>query len=208
LGEAIRASVEAGLYPESLATVAPHPWREIARVAKIHRCESLLLGLTHLDDEAVEFPLDALMSNVDCDIVVLRAPKGWELGTARRILIPTGGRGGHDRLLARLLSSISRWQPREITFLTVLPAAADEKAQRQSRRDLVRTAYDLDLPKANVMVTRGESATDEVIAQAETADLLILGMQRVGRRRKLFGRFALEVARRTNCPMLLISRRG
>jgi basic amino acid/polyamine antiporter, APA family len=208
LGEAIRASVEMGLYPESLATVAPHPWQEIARVAKIHRCESLLLGLTHLDDETVDSPLDELMSEVDCDIVVLRAPKGWQLGEARRILIPTGGRGGHDRLLARLLSSISRSQERQITFLTVLPTGSPDKARRQSRRDLVGTAYDLDLPKAQVMVTMGESPPEEVIAQAERADLVILGVQRVGRRRKLFGRFALQVARRSNCPLLLISRRG
>jgi APA family basic amino acid/polyamine antiporter len=208
LGEAIRASVEIGLYPESLTTVATHPWQEIARVAKTHRCESLLLGLTQLDEESVDTPLEHVVSGVDCDIVVLRAPKGWQLSEARRILIPTAGRGGHDRLLARLLSSLSRSQRREFTLLKALPPGADDRSQRQSRRDLVSTSHDLDIPHATVLATPSDSAADEVIAQAASADLVILGLQRVGRRRKLFGQFALQIARRTSCPMLLISSGG
>jgi nucleotide-binding universal stress UspA family protein len=38
--------------------------------------------------------------------------------------------------------------------------------------------------------------------------LTILGVQRHGRRKKLFGDFTLQIAQRTSCPLIVISRRG
>mgnify|MGYP002621701229 CR=1 FL=1 len=206
LAEAIAASVEAGLVPESLTTVAKSQWEEIARVARLHRCQSLLLGLTHLTEESVGTPLDDLMGRVDCDVVVLRAPKGWRLNRTPRILIPTGGRGEHDQLLARLLSSISRQIQPKVALLNVLPPGTPEAEQHRTRRALRRTANDLNLHECDLQVVASDSAVDEVVDQAQRADLAILGMQRVSRREKLFGQFALQVAQRTTCPMLLISR--
>ena len=46
LRESFSASFSSGLVPEMLTTIAPNPWTEIVRVAKTHRCESLLIGLT------------------------------------------------------------------------------------------------------------------------------------------------------------------
>mgnify|MGYP000750718811 CR=1 FL=1 len=40
------AEDKVGLQADALVTVAAEPWPEIARVAKAHRCESLLLGLS------------------------------------------------------------------------------------------------------------------------------------------------------------------
>lgn len=207
LGEAITASMESGLSPESLTTVAPQPWQEIARVAKTHRCESLLLGLSQLSDEDAEAPLDAALSRVACDIVVLRAPQDWQLTAARRILIPTAGRGGHDRLLARLLASIARSDQREVTLLRVMPRRSTTKELRRAEQMLQRTAQDLSFCEPRVLVTVSDSPVDEITAQAANADLMIVGMHRVRRRQKLFGQFVLQVARRTNCPLLLISSR-
>jgi nucleotide-binding universal stress UspA family protein len=208
LGEAIAASVEAGSFPEALATVAERPWQEISRVAKVHRCESLLLGLGTLSDEAAGTPLDELMGRVDCDIVVLRAPKGWRLADVRRILVATGGRGGHDRLLARLLASFSRSNRREIIFVRVLPERASDEQLWQAERDLDRTAHDLGLSNAEVVIATGDSAVDVLAEYACRSDLVILGVQRLSRRQKLFGQFTLQLARKTSTPMLLISRRG
>jgi nucleotide-binding universal stress UspA family protein len=208
LGEAIAASVTAGLYPEALATVADQPWREISRVAGEHRCESLLLGLSRLSEDVVGTPLDQLMSQVDCDIVVLRAPKGWQLADAHRITVPIAGRGGHDRLLARLLASLSRSNQRDITFLRVLPEQATAQERRQAEHDLKRSARVLCLSSTESTVVGSDSAVDVVAEHADQSDLAILGVQRVSRRQKLFGQFALQVARKTSCPMILISRRG
>lgn len=208
LGEAIFSSVSAGLRPEALATVAEQPWTEISRVAREHRCESLLLGLSALSEDATGTPLEQVMSRADCDIVVLRAPTGWDLADVRRIVVPVAGRGGHDRLLARLLASLARSNRREIAFLQVLPAWATEEECRLARRSLKRTAHDLFWFDPEVVIVSSDSPVDVVVEHANRSELLILGAQRVSRRKKLFGRFTLEVARRTSCPILLISRRG
>jgi hypothetical protein len=43
---------------------------------------------------------------------------------------------------------------------------------------------------------------------AAESDLMIVGVQRLGRQRKVFGERVLEIARRTDCPLLMISSRS
>ena len=49
---------------------------------------------------------------------------------------------------------------------------------------------------------------ETVARRADESDLLILGVQRHGRRKKLFGGFTRQIARRTSCPIIVMSRRG
>jgi nucleotide-binding universal stress UspA family protein len=148
------------------------------------------------------------MSHVYCDMVVLRAPKGWQLADARRITVPIAGRGGHNRLLARLLASLSRSNHRDIAFLRVLPERATAQELRQAERELRSTARDLCVSSTETTVVASDAAVDTVAKHGDESDLVILGMQRVSRRQKVFGQFAIQVARKTSCPILLISRRG
>jgi nucleotide-binding universal stress UspA family protein len=46
------------------------------------------------------------------------------------------------------------------------------------------------------------------VYEAEQCGLLILGIQRIGSREKLFGSFTRELAKRTSCPIIVLSRRG
>ncbi len=208
LGQALAASRTAGLSPEALTTMAPQPWLEITRVCKIHRCESLLLGLSDLSTNSESSPLDELMGSVTCDVVVLRAPAGWQLQEVQRLLVPIGGVAGHDQLRARLLGSLFRTGPREVTFLRVLPETAKKADCDAARRELERIARDEAPGRAKVEIILSPAA-DEVIARyAAESDLLILGVQRLGRGRKAFGRFTLQVARHTTCPIMMISHRG
>jgi nucleotide-binding universal stress UspA family protein len=208
LREAMAASIESGVIPEALSTVAAQPWREIMRVAKEHRCESLMLGLTDLSEESVESPLDELMSRVDCDIAVLRSPKGWQLSQVSRILVPMAGRGGHERLLARLLASLVRTKPREVTFLKIVGAAMRDDELRSATRQLTVLAYDLCPAAYDVKVVRSQNAIDTLSEYSAQSDLVILGVRRFGRRAKLFGDLTLQLARRTPTPLILICRRG
>ena len=208
LAKAIAASAEAGIYPETLTTVAPRPWEEISRVAKVHACESLLLGLSKLSEDAIGSPLEKLISSVDCDIVVLRSRPGWRLSEARRILVPVGGRGGHDRLLARLIGSLGRDAEREVVFLRVLPANATAREQVAARLELQHFANDQSLSHAETIVVASASPAEEVARRADESDLVILGVQRVSRRQKLLGNFTQKIARATDCPILMISSRG
>ena len=208
LREAIAANVESGVVPEALATVAGQPWTEIARVAGEHRCESLLLGLSRLTEETSGLPLETLLNKTDCDIVVLRAAAGWQLSQVRRILVPLGGRGGHDQLLARLLGSLARSVQPEVIFLKVLPAQTAAKERQLDEQAIRRTAHLLCPGGCQVEVVCDADPIAVVADRAARSDLVIMGVQRVSRRRKLFGQFALQVALRTTPPLLLVSRRG
>lgn len=208
LGELIRASIRVGIRFESLTTVASHPMEEIARVAELHRCESVLLGLSEISSAQDGMPLEQLLGQLDTDVVILRAPQNWQLSDAKNVLVPVAGRGGHDHLLARLLGSLSRAQKREVTFLRCIAQSAPERLRQRTERELVTLAKD-NLPgPCERKVVRSDDPIAAVAEAAEQCGLLILGIQRLGRREKLFGRFTRELAKRTTCPLIVISRRG
>jgi nucleotide-binding universal stress UspA family protein len=152
--------------------------------------------------------LESLLGRLSANVVVLRSREDWRLDEAVRILIPVAGRGGHEHLLALLLGSLLRGRAREVTFLRVLPLSARPEDVRRARRDLVRLADDEVRQPCRVEVSQSDAALELIVERADESDLLILGVQRLGRRKKLFGGFTRELARRTSCPMIVISRRG
>ena len=205
LGESISAAAQKGLFPEALTTIGPDPWSEIARVARSHRCESLLLGLSDLEKDNSGAPIGKLLSRIDTDAVILRAPSGWDPAEAKRILVPMAGHGHHDRLLVRMLSSLSRASSPTITVMKVLPEEISDARLAVAERGLKSRARDLRV--GGPTETRAVAHADAVQAVAEEAekhDLVIMGTERSGRNRA-FGSFTLAVARKTEVPLLLIS---
>jgi len=208
LSELLKTAGEAGIRSEALTTVAANPMQEIARVARLHRCESVLVGLGEISEKDQGTPVEWLLGALDADIVVLRARKDWKLSEAKRILVPIAGRGGHDELLARLLGSLTRTGEREVTFLRVLPTRESQHHVRRARRELNRVADDKLREHYEVEVVQDDDPLSFVAERAEQSDLLVLGVQRLGRRNKLFGDFARAIAPRTSCPLMVLSRRG
>jgi amino acid transporter/nucleotide-binding universal stress UspA family protein len=207
LRELIRASSKLKVPVETLTTVSPDPMPEIARVAKLHRCESVLLGLSKIDSDQADSPLETLLGKLESDVVVLRASGSWSLSETQRILVLVAGRGGHDHLLARLLASFSRQQKCIVTFMRVLPAAVDATEFRRAKRDLNRMAHDNVFGTSEQIVIKSDDPV-EVISAAAEGQLVILGVQRIGPRRKLFGQFTRKIANQTDSPLIVISRRG
>ena len=207
LRELLRASSKLGVPIETLTTVSAEPMPEIARVAKLHRCESVLLGLSEISDDSHDTPLEGLLGQLETDVVVLRAAENWQLPETKRILVPVAGRGGHDYLLARLLASFSRQQQCLVTFLRVVPNNIDALDFRRARRDLERVAHDNTFGNSEQVLVKSDDPVD-VITKLAGDQLVILGVQRIGPRRKLFGQFTRKVARQTECPLIVISRRG
>lgn len=207
LKESLRASASTGVYPETLATVATEPWVEISRVAKSHRCETLLMGLSNIEDGTEGSPLEGLANNVDCDVVILRAPRGWTVNDATRILVPTGGRGGNNYLLARLLGSMSRSTKCDVNFIRIVPEDTNEIRHRAASRHLNRLAHDLCDHYKSADVVRSDDAIATVVEAAKDCDLLVLGVQRMGKGKKLFGKFVLDIARQVDCPIAVVYRR-
>lgn len=206
--EALTASFVTGLAPEALTTVARDPWDEISRVARFHNCESLLLGFSHLTEHVMHNRIEEVISTVNCDVVLLRAPQGWQLSQVKRILVPIGGRSGHNELRARLLGSLLRTVTREITFLTILSENSSKQAANKARHYLARLAKDEVPGRARVSVRRHDDTLATISGLSAKYDLVILGLQRFGRYHKAFGEFTLNLARETDCPIMMLSRRG
>jgi len=209
LKEAISASLDIGLSPEALITIAERPWPEIIRVSETHGCESLLLGLTQFTDSDTEKNLETLLNSIDSDVVILRAPSDWQMLEVKRVLVPVGGRGGHGELLARILGSICRSDNPEITFLRVLPEIADWKTYDRARKELFLYAADQAVKgEIKVQVEKSDDIAAHIIRRVTESDLAILGIQRLGRRRKFLGELTLRIAGETDRPLLIISRRN
>ena len=208
LRELLRTSANVGVRVETLTTVAPLPMEEIARVASLHRCESVLLGLSEISGEGHGHPLESLLGTLDANVIVLRSREHWRLHDVRKILVLIAGRGGHEHLRAQLLGSLVRSAHREVTFLRVLPSGATAEELRRAKRHLGTIAADETRHHCQVEVVQSDDTLAAVAERAEGADLLILGVQRQGRRKKLFGGFIRGLAQRTGCPMIVVSRSG
>jgi APA family basic amino acid/polyamine antiporter len=207
LNQSLFLSLSAGVSPEWLTTVAPDPWQEIRRVARIHSCESLLLGLGGATGESVENHLEELVSTVGSDVVILRAPEKWDLSSVRRVLVPVGGRRDQSRLRARLLGSLWRDGDREIVYCRVIAEASAEPDKKKALRELEELVSDEVPGAADVRLIESDDAISELSRQASECDLLVLGIQRQGLRRKAFGSFTRRLVRATSCPLILISGR-
>jgi amino acid transporter/nucleotide-binding universal stress UspA family protein len=208
LGGALSTALETDLRPEALITVSDDPWGEITRVAERYRCDSLVLGVGHLGESLMTGPLEKLMSRVEGEVVILRAPSDWKLDQVRSVLVPAGGRRDQSAIRARLIGNLCRAGAREVTYLRVLPSTTDSTTERHIRRELRKLAKD-EAPGVNTAsVTLRDDMIAEIVERAAASDLVILGLQRLGRRRKVFGKTVLEIAQKTTCPLLMISRRS
>jgi len=210
LRESLIAAFSNGLAPEALTTVAPDPFAEIVRVAQDHRCAAVLLGFSTVVEEIQGGRLERLISTLDADVVILRAPPGWHVRSAKRILVPVAGKGFQDQLRSRLLSSLhlSGGAAHEIVFLRILPETASADAETRARVDLESLARDEVPGDPSVRVERSRRISPIIAELAGQADLLVLGLQRLGRHRKFFGQLTLEILQQTGCPAIMISHRG
>ena len=207
LGEALSLSLTAGSTPEWLTTVARDPWLEIARVAKSYRCESLLVGLGALTRDTLSSRVEGLINSVQSNVVILRSPDGWTPASTRRILVPVGGRRDQSVLRARLLANLSRGERRQITYLRVISEGATEREYREAEKELALLATDEASGAAETRLERSADALGELIRASAQADLVVLGLQRLARRRRTFGELTIRLATETRSPLILISRR-
>lgn len=203
LEQALTASLFRGHAPEALVTVAKAPFEEIKRVAKIHRCESLLLGLT--DDPASPNAqhLEDLINHIECQVAILNAKEGFELDEATDFLVPVGGRGRHHDTRARLLGSLFRSQARTVTYLAVMPANSSDKDIQRRKRSLDRFARQEVPVQAKTLVVASDDVVRAITEEAKSHQVVVLGLANIGGRRS-FGKVASRIARETSCATILL----
>ena len=207
LGIALNAALAADLRPEALVTLHDDKWSEIARVAQRTRCESLLLGVGHLDGALMVGPLGHLIEEVEADVVILRAPSDWRPDAVERILIPSRLGREQSPIRARLLGSLGRTSTRDVTYLGVLPEATDVATAKAAERSLRRLANDEVVGQSHAEVILSDDVFTSVVDRAAQADLLILGLNPAGRNTGVFGDLMLRIAQGTSCPLVMISQR-
>ena len=207
LGESLRRSLERAQVAETLFTIAPDVWGEIARVAEVHGCETVLLGLPDLEEPGMAAKAEGLISRLDSDVVILRAPHRWQMASARRVLIPVAGRQDHSRLRARLLASLSRSGARSMTFLRTIRPAADPAERRRVERGLKAMARDEAAGPYEVVVEEDEHPRAAILRRVAESDLVVLGMPRGEQNRGGIGGLAGMIARQSTIPLVLIGTR-
>ena len=208
LRESLTRSFERGLIAETLFTIAPDSLGEIARVARTHACETVLLGLPDLSGEAVEARTESLLEQLEVDTVILRAPRRWSLEAARRVLVPIGGGRDQSHLRARLLSSLIRTGNRDITYFHTIPSGASSEDAARAERDLRNLARDEVPGPHQVLVERTDDPQGVIVRRAAESDLVVMGTQRRGRGNAQIGRLPIMIARQIDVPLILISRRA
>ncbi len=208
LQASLSASVIAGLRPEALTTVANDIWEEIARVARVHHCEILLLGFSAVSERLMATHVETLISSVRSDVAVLRSSPGWHLDHVERVLVPVGGRSSHRQLRARLLSSLYRSAPRQITYLRVVPEETSQRAFDNILRELQRFAQDEVHAVSEALVIRSNDPLQTIIEHAKQSHLILLGLQRPGIEQRLFGNLPLTVAEQSDCAIIMIHQKA
>lgn len=207
LGEALLRSLEHATAAETLITVATDIWQEIARVARQHDCETILIGLPDLGTPGTLEHLEALIRDVDADVMVVRAPRRWRLEDVNRVLIPVAPGRGQNRLRARLLASLGRDGEQSLTYLRTVPASTTAESRRRAERSLLAVARDEAVGpyEANLEVT--DSPVAPIVRRAADVDLLILGLQPWRREQHPIASRAFAIAQATDVPLVLIAQR-
>jgi nucleotide-binding universal stress UspA family protein len=205
LGRALTTAVYVELLPESLITVARDPWSEIGRIAERSGCDKILLGVGGLAKSLMAGPLESLIGRVEADVVVLRAPDDWDPDAAGRILVPSRGGRAHSPIRARVVGSLCRTAPRQVTYLGVLPAGTERSEAARAERDLRRLARDEARSSGTAVLVERDDFVAEIVERARECDLMILGLSRADRRKRVFGERVAEIAEATECPLLMIS---
>ena len=204
--QALSASFDAKLRPDALTTIANEPWEEIARVIKVHRCRSVLLGLSSFSELQTTQNLEQLIKQVKCDVVVFRQPySGWKIESAKKILIPVTGVGSHDSLRARVAGSLWRTFQPQFTFLQILPVNTTKRDQEKTEVALRRFSSRIIPDKSEVKIILSDDVKGELIQQATEHDMVIMGLGKAGPKRKVFGDVTLDLAEKTDTALIFIS---
>jgi len=106
------------------------------------------------------------------------------------------------------VGSLCRTESREVTYLGVLPTDTVRSDVKRAERELGRLARDEARNSGSAVVVQRDDVVAEVVERAAQCDLMILGLSHTDRRRRVFGQRTAEIARATDCPLLMISQRG
>lgn len=89
-----------------------------------------------------------------------------------------------------------------------MPTDTDRSEVRRAESELRRLARDEARGYGSAVVIERDDLAAEVVERAAACDLMILGLTRTDRRKRVFGPRTAAIAEATTCPLLMISQRG
>ncbi len=204
------AAIQERIRVEGLATVAADPWNEINRVARSHRCASVLLGMASLADDEIRSRLENLASRLPGNVVIFRAPAHWHPRDVKRVLVPIGGRVVHNALRARLLNGLRRRVEDEflIEYLLVLPTTTKDRDRRRSEELWTQWVTDETAARSEVRVVLSDEVPEAILEAAQAVDLVVLGLNKTNPKRPMFGQLTTRVVQETSKAVMVIGQRG
>lgn len=207
VSEALTTSLAAGYTPDALIATSGTAWGQIRRIAELHECESLLVGLGDVSSgrAALRGDVEEIINDIDCDVALLQAPADWRLAEAKRIVVPIGGKGEEHQLRARVLGHLSRTGERDIRFVTVLRTSASESRHRGVHVRISRLAQSKLGGTPSVEIIRDDDAVAGLQRAVVGADLVVLGLKTIGGRRVVSSPISLAMAGRPSGATLLLS---
>ena len=206
--KAITTSVSAGLQPDTLTTIAEEPWTEMARVAKFHRCRSILIGLSNISNLQIRKDIENLVKTVECDVVIFRQPfSGWKISDVKKILVPVAGFAKHDLLRARILASLWRENHPLVSFVQILPTSTSTDIVAKSRKKLHSFASQIIPEKTDSRIYLDDNPKELLISLSKKSDFVILGLSKSGPNRPVLGDLPIALATDTSCGLIFISRK-
>ncbi len=210
LRQSMSAAIRERIRVEGLATVAADPWTEINRVARTHRCASVLLGMASLSDDQVRHRLEDLASRLPGNVIIFRAPSGWRPREVRHVLVPIGGRVVHNALRARLLHGLQRRVEAELTvqYLLVLPTSTTEEQRLRAERLWSRLVTDETSARSEVQVVLSKDVAAAILDAAKEKDLVVLGLNKLDPKRRVFGSLTTRLVQETTGAVMVIGQRG
>ena len=208
IGSLLESARRNDLQAETLASFSDDPISEIARTARLHQCQSIVMGLSRLSDDDRFATLERQLASIDADVIVMRSSGDRALRKVSRIVVPVAGRGGHEYLLGRLLGSLRRSGPCPVCFVRVLPAGTERVVVRRERRRLRGLAISQLVADPEIQVLLHDEPVEAICQMVRPGDLIVLGATRVAGQRRIVGRFARQMAGQTDNPLVVISSRG
>ena len=208
--QSMSAAMRERVRVEGLATLARDPWIEIERVARTHRCASVLLGMSNLADDEVRKGLETLVQRLTGNVVIFRSPPQWYPRAVRRVLVPIGGRIVHNALRARLLQGLHRRvdDELEVYYLSVVPTGTTEQECQRIKRLWSTLVTDETRARSHVNTIQSDDVSSAIREAAEHVDLLVLGLNSADPRKHVFGSLTTRVVQDVDCAVMVIGQRG
>jgi len=210
--KSMSAAMQERIRVEGLATLARDPWMEIDRVARTHRCASVLLGMASLQDDETRQRLEGLVSRLPGNVMILRAPQHWSPRAVKRVLVPIGGQVGHNALRARLLYGLQRrvdvQAGLDVHYVMVLPTSTSEHELNRVKHLWEGLITDETKARFQINTVLSDDVA-EAIAEASTGmDLLVLGLNKSDPKKRVFGRLTTQVVQKVRCAVVVIGQWG